>query len=166
MAPTQALPRRSHSTQIPTPHCPLGQTVPQAPQLFGSFCRSTQVPPQSVRPVAQAVVVVPPPPLGSHSLKLLQYMPSPQAAPHAPQLLLSLVRSTQVPPQSVSPASHASAGAFVVVAAHAPCWQVCPSPQATSHGPQNIGSVCRSTQRRPHLVSGSQDGSIQTPPSQ
>src|SRR5215212_6699478 len=35
------------------PGCPSGQTLPHAPQLLTSFCRSRQTPPQSVVPVGQ-----------------------------------------------------------------------------------------------------------------
>src|SRR4051794_34217618 len=73
---------------------------------------------------------------------------------HPPQLKASVSRSRQIPsPQSVSPAAHKSAGAFVVDAVHAPCWQISPAAQEMPQAPQLSRSVCRSAQVGPQLVS-------------
>jgi hypothetical protein len=58
--------------------CPLGHTVPQAPQLALSVCRSRQVPSQ---------LVVTPPQLTWH-MPLLQICPDAQAMPQPPQCWL------------------------------------------------------------------------------
>jgi hypothetical protein len=64
---------------------------PQAPQLDGSLRGSTQAPPQLVRGEAQVVAQVPP----EHTC------PLEHARPQAPQWALSVLRSRQVPLQSV-----------------------------------------------------------------
>jgi hypothetical protein len=73
-------------TQLPIP---LGneQTVPQAPQLFGSVARLVQVLPQKTDPLGQAAHV-----------PFLQ-ISSTHTVPQVPQLFASLFRSVQVPLQ-------------------------------------------------------------------
>jgi hypothetical protein len=75
---------------------PEGQAFPQEPQLFKSTCKSTQLPPQAVRPAAQEV-----------QLPKKHAWPEAQVLPQAPQLCRSTCRSTHVPPQGVNPASQA-----------------------------------------------------------
>jgi hypothetical protein len=107
---------------------PLGQAEPQAPQFWGSLVRSTQAVPQSVPPVqplawhwpatqaspaAQSASVL-------HVEEAVQaplphVCPAGQKLKHAPQLLASLRRSTQLLPQSVSPT------------AQMPAWQLPPT---------------------------------------
>jgi len=67
------------------------QTFPHAPQLSGSFWRSTQVPPQSIWPAGQA------------QAPALQTPPAGQTLPQAPQLAGSAVRLTHSPPHWVRP---------------------------------------------------------------
>jgi hypothetical protein len=74
---------------------PLGQTLPHAPQLFGSLVVSVQVPLHSVCPVGQPVPPVQVPPV--------QVCPEAQALPQAPQLFGSVPRLVQVPLQLVWP---------------------------------------------------------------
>src|SRR4051812_36162397 len=83
---------------------------------------------------------------------------------HPPQWKSLVCRSTQVPPQSVSPASHPSAGAFVVLAAHSPCWQVSPAPQAMPQAPQLSGSLLVSTQASPQTAKGGAQFWMPPPP--
>ena len=71
---------------------PLWQTVPQAPQLAGSWVVSTQSPPHGVLPLAQV----------DRQALALQTSASAQAWPQLPQLAWSAPVSTQVPPQLVS----------------------------------------------------------------
>src|SRR5688572_19565294 len=93
--------------QIPPSQTPpSGQTLPQAPQLFGSLLRSahrsTHSTKGSTQPrLAWAKEQVPP-----------SQTPSGQTFPHAPQLFASLERSTQTPPQLVSVSTQASGGAL------------------------------------------------------
>jgi hypothetical protein len=101
---------------------PLEQVFPHSPQLSGML-GSTHPPWQKMEPEPQH------PPF-------VQASPEAQAAPQAPQLASSWVRSTHAPPHEVWPWGHAQAPpAQTSVAAHA--W-----PQA----PQLSGSVWRSTQ--------------------
>lgn len=89
------------SGQVARVHTPLRQkllevqTVPQAPQLLGSFWMSTHRPLHMSSPFPHVVTHLPPE----------QAVPLGQACPHAPQLLLSDWRSAQVPllMQSVDP---------------------------------------------------------------
>jgi len=68
---------------------PAAQAFPQAPQLLASVWALTQLPEQSVYPVAQ-----------THA-PLLHTKLGPQACPHPPQLLTSPCMFTQVPLQVV-----------------------------------------------------------------
>ena len=81
---------------LPTQLVPPGQTLPQAPQLFGLLTRLTQL-----RPGPQLVW-----PCGQMHAPPEQKVPAGQTRPQAPQLLESTARSRQVPrfgPQSVWP---------------------------------------------------------------
>lgn len=118
------------STQIPMPHCPLGQTVPQAPQLLGSFCKSTQAP-QSVSPAAQ---------VATHWPNPSQCTPNPQLLPHAPQLRSSPLRLAQNPPQSVSPGAQSLAATTNAAATHAPSVHTWSAVQTTPQPPQLVSS--------------------------
>jgi hypothetical protein len=64
---------------------PDGQTIPHAPQLFGSCRRSTHWPLQAVSPVGQLVTHTPD----------LHASPAAQALPHVPQFAASVDRSMQ-----------------------------------------------------------------------
>jgi hypothetical protein len=68
---------------------PAAQAFPQVPQLLASVWAFTQLPEQSVYPVAHT------------QAPLLQTKLVPQACPQAPQLLASLCMFTQVPLQVV-----------------------------------------------------------------
>jgi len=68
--------------------------VPHVPQLPGSLCVLTQVPPQLVSPCWQVSWQVP----------LMHTWPAGQDTPQLPQLLLSEVVSTHLPLQFTSPA--------------------------------------------------------------
>jgi len=69
-----------------------------------------------------------------------QNKPAPHAVPHAPQLAVSVVRLTHLPPQLVSPAPHTQ-----LLAEHC-----CPLPHAFPHAPQLLGSLLVATQLLPH----------------
>jgi hypothetical protein len=74
-----------------------------------------------------------------------QGCPPPHAAPQAPQFAALLPRSTQNPPQGVSPAAQ--------LALHVPWEQKGAStPHATPQPPQFAGSTLVSTQAAPHTV--------------
>jgi hypothetical protein len=82
---------------------PIGQTVPQPPQLVESTVVSTQpASPHTVWFIVQPPVHLPP----------LQLAPVPQVAPHRPQFAGSVITSTQVSKQftcgAVQVASHAA----------------------------------------------------------
>lgn len=79
-----------------TQSCPLAQTVPQPPQLLGSFCVSLQPAPHGT---AGSVHVVPPP----VHVPLLHDCPTAHARPHAPQLERSIERLVQTGPHAVVP---------------------------------------------------------------
>jgi hypothetical protein len=76
---------------------PLGQTVPQLPQLLASLLRVMQTPLQSVAPVGQVGLQAP----------AVQVVPLGQTVPQLPQLRASLLRVTQAPAHAVVPGSHA-----------------------------------------------------------
>jgi hypothetical protein len=75
----------------PLVQVPLGQTVPHAPQLFGSLCVFTHCVPHTV---------IPAPP--QHA-PLVQTTPPGQTVAQAPQLFLSVCKLTHVCPHSVRP---------------------------------------------------------------
>jgi hypothetical protein len=66
--------------------------------------------------------------------------------PQVPQLLSSVLVSTQVPAQSFTEG-------VVLLQVHAPPEQVCPAMQALPHVPQLLGLSCKSTQLPLHSVS-------------
>jgi hypothetical protein len=80
--------------QRPPEQTPLGQTVPQFPQLFASVCRSAQ-------PDVQREV-----PLGQPQLPLEQTIRPGQILPQLPQFCESVLRLVQTPvlPQFAEPA--------------------------------------------------------------
>lgn len=89
--------------------------LPICPQLSGSFWRSRQLPPSSVRPSVQ------PHTPDEQTPKLLS-----QSFPHWPQWLRSVARSTQASPHWVRPGGHAQM----------PDWQYWPGPQSMPQPPQ------------------------------
>jgi hypothetical protein len=95
------------------------------PQFDSSVAVSTQVPPQSVRPIAQP------------QRPAVHTWPVGQARPQAPQLAALLMVLTQVRPQSVDPIGQR----------HAPIWQVVPIAHAVPQAPQLALSVMVLTQR-------------------
>ena len=76
--------------QIPPSQTPSGQTLPQAPQLFGSLLRSMQKPLHSTRGETQPRLICGQTPLAQ--------TPSGQTLPQPPQLFGSLLMSTHPPP--------------------------------------------------------------------
>ena len=103
---------------------PPAHTVPQAPQLLLSVCELTQLPLQSVVPVAQPQAPI------AHT------RPVGQARPQAPQLAASVWVLTHTRPQSVEPVGQRQA----------PIWQVWPVGQAMPQAPQLALLVCVLTQ--------------------
>jgi hypothetical protein len=98
--------------------------VPQAPQLLLSVCALTQVPLQSVVPVAQP------------QTPAVHTRPVAQVRPQAPQLVRSVCVLTHTRPQSVEPVGHRQA----------PIWHVEPIAQAVPQAPQLALSLCVLTQ--------------------
>lgn len=94
-------------TQVPPEqNCWAPQTLPQLPQLRGSFRVLTQAPPQSVSPLPQQTELMQTPlqsfwPGGHVQTPPWQLFPPVQALPQLPQLALSVAVLTQVPLQSV-----------------------------------------------------------------
>jgi hypothetical protein len=88
-----------------TPHVPplhvadpfagAAQTVPHAPQLFGSVLSASHTPPQSVKPASQVMPHVPPLHVAD------PFAGAAQTVPHAPQLFGSFERLKQLDPHSV-----------------------------------------------------------------
>jgi hypothetical protein len=105
------------ASQLP----PEEQTVPQAPQLFGSLCVFAQTPPHRVCPAAQGTTQTP----------AVHVAPGAQATPHAPQLPLSEDSFVQALPQSDCPVGHT----------HAPDTQDCAAGQTVPQLPQFFESV-------------------------
>jgi hypothetical protein len=140
----------------PVPDVGPEQTVVQAPQWLVSVCRlSQELTPATVQSVAvpwqlqllpallqHAPLLHWPQPLTPQAPQLLvslwrflqlplqQLNPAAQTFPHAPQLLLSFVVSTQVPQQCVP-----------LVQTQAPPEQVLPAPQTVPQVPQLFESV-------------------------
>ena len=87
LAALQAVrPPGQRTVQAPAPQtCPAGQTVPHAPQWFGSDWRSRQVPLQSVVPAPQETTHAP----------RSQICPMGHTLPQAPQLFRSVRGSAQ-----------------------------------------------------------------------
>jgi hypothetical protein len=119
------------------------QTMPQPPQLAGSFVRSEHCappmrPPRGLplqRTWGGAQVQVP----------FTQLSPVAQAFPQEPQLLVSVWVLVQVPPQFCSGDEQ--------VALQLPLTQYCPFPHVLPHDPQLLASVCVLVQLPPQLVS-------------
>jgi hypothetical protein len=65
--------------------------------------------------------------------------------PQLPQLVLSLLRSRQAPPQLVRPVAQP-------LVEHAPAEQTLPVAHPLAHAPQFAGSLPRSTHLPPHSV--------------
>jgi len=125
------------AAQAPPVHtCPLGHTVPQAPQFWRSLARLAHVPLQAPCPAGQLTAHAP----DTHA------MPAPQRAPHAPQLAGSDEVSTQRSPQVASPLpSHwnpLSSGASATPRS------VPPSTPPTTEEPVHAESA--TPRRRPH----------------
>jgi hypothetical protein len=137
----QTPPQRS--CPVGQPHTPAvhdvppRQRMPQPPQLLTSELTSTHANPHCVWSGVHCVL---------HA-ELEQTCPLAHAFLHAPQSAGSDVRSTQPPPQSVSPSGH------VAVIAHWPSAHTPPWPQTLPHAPQFSGSLLVSTQPPPHAVS-------------
>ncbi len=114
--------------------CPWVQRMPQPPQLFRSVVVSAQVIwlPKVAHIIAPVLQVHVP----------AAQVPSPQACPHVPQLLVSVWRLAQppaipkLPVQAVSPVGQVQA----------PETQVAPVPQLCPHIPQLAGSELVSVQ--------------------
>jgi hypothetical protein len=112
------------------------QTMPQAPQLFGSILVSAQAAPHFSVPPEQTM---------SH-LPEAQACPDGQAFPQRPQLLLSTAVSTQASPHfSVLP---------VQTTSHLPSEHTCPVVQALPHAPQLALSFDTSRQLPLHMTRG------------
>lgn len=124
-------------TQVLVAFARFGQTTPQPPQLFTSFCVLTQRLPHSTVPPGQFSVQFPE----------TQTLPPVHACPQPPQLFASFWVSTQALPHLVSPP--------LQVNVHCWPWQtgVPPegAPQPTPHPPQ-FCVVFGSTQALPHLI--------------
>ena len=113
---------------------PLPHTLPQPPQLFGSFCSVVQVPPQLSSPMLQHFGAVGAIVLVSHC------WPTAHAVPQAPQLLGSVLVLVHAPLHSVSPAGHWQApGGVLPVETHD--W---PVEHMLLHVPQLLKSLDRS----------------------
>jgi hypothetical protein len=113
------------------------QTVPQAPQLFLSVARVTQVPAQLVSPVPQAVPQCPE----------TQTWPGAQAVVQLPQCAGSIAVLMQELPQVVRPVGHT----------HTPLLQFMPAGQAVGvvrvlQAPQLPSSLARFVQMPEQLV--------------
>jgi hypothetical protein len=107
--------------------------VPQAPQFRKFACVSTQTPLQSDVPTSQA------------HLPAEQICPDGQAASQAPQLLASLLVSTQAAPHCMSACPQETS--------HLPELQTSSLPQAVAQSPQCVGELLVSTQLALQLVS-------------
>jgi len=104
-----------------------GQTLPQAPQLFGSLRSWTHWPLQKLDPNGQA-----------HAPDW-QNWPAPQLRPQVPQFAGSLEVSVHAPAQTESPAAQA----------HWLFWHCSLGPQASPQAPQFAASLEVSTQAPP-----------------
>jgi hypothetical protein len=112
----------SEETHAPDEHVwPLGQAMPQAPQLLGLVDVLTQAEPHTVEPVGQL------------HCPDVHMPPDLQATPQAPQLLGSLVVLTHVPLQLICPPEHWEI--------HVPDEHVWPLGHAVPQAPQLFGSV-------------------------
>jgi hypothetical protein len=119
--------------QVPvTQLWPGAQESGQPPQCAASFCRSTQAPPQLVRPGGQ---------VATQSL-LLQTSLVLQSFAHAPQFFGSDKMLTQAP-------LHESSGG---VHAHMPFWHGWPGPHVVPQAPQLSGLFVMSVQKPLQLI--------------
>jgi len=78
----------------------------------------------------------------------MQFCPTAQLFPHAPQLFVFVFRLTHSPPQSVKPEPQVFGCEFV----HTPDTHVCPFWHITPQEPQLEGSILVSTHSLPHNV--------------
>jgi hypothetical protein len=99
---------------------PVGHTLPQAPQLFGSLWVAVHTPEQRASPFVHA------------QLPFWHVVAPVQVVPHPPQLLLSVCSFTHEDPHRVRLAAH--------VIAHLPLEQTFPM-QTSPQVPQLTGSV-------------------------
>jgi hypothetical protein len=87
--------------QLPPPQvAPLGQAMPQAPQLAESVASATHFEPHWLSPAAH----------GGWQLPAVQTKLASQTCPHEPQFFASLVRSKQLLPQADWAAGHITGG--------------------------------------------------------
>jgi len=110
------------------------------------------VPPQSVWPITHIAGAMQAPPT--------HICPAAQALPQEPQFIASRVVSTQLPPQSVCPASH-----MRIIAVHMPFMHDWPAVQALPQEPQLLALLVGSTQVPSHSICGAvQRGPVSTGP--
>src|SRR4051812_41820647 len=123
--------------------------TPQAPQLRLFDESWTQLLPHSARPT------------GHPQIALEQTWPLPHAVAQVPQCFASLVRSAQLPLQSVNPWLH-----MLPTGVHWPATHGTPTPHTVPQAPQFFGSLFLSTQKLPHLVLPPPQVTEQTPAEQ
>lgn len=130
-----------HWHTAPTHCCPVGQALPQVLQFFGSLCRFTHAAllpvPHIVRPVPQT------------QFEPWQVDPLGHDAPHAPQLELSVVVSTQAPAHGVKLVLHVNVHALEAHVGEALATVV---EQAAPQVLQLLASLVRSTHVVPQRV--------------
>jgi hypothetical protein len=122
--------------QLAVPFVPVGQTLPQLPQLFASKFTLMQVPPQFFVGYSQEIPQTP----SVHDSVV------PHALPHIPQWLLLVFVSTHTPPQRVWPVGHG--------ALHLPSLHTSLPLQALPQEPQLLALVCVSTHAPLHETLG------------
>lgn len=113
---------------------PVSHSNPQVPLLQTAWALATVVV-QTVPQLPQLLTV-----FSGVQTPLQQPWPFPHRVPQAPQLLLSLFRSTHVPPHRTCPVGHPDPAAW-----HTPLWHSCPCGQGFPHRPQFRRSVCKFT---------------------
>jgi len=120
-----------HQGQVPFTQCLGGaQTLPHAPQFWLLVDVLTQLPEQSVSPVAHL------------HMPDEHVVPAVHAIPHVPQLRLLVWRSTQVPLHEV----------WFVPHLQTPATQDCWAGQTVVQVPQCVLLVCKSTHVPPQVV--------------
>ena len=125
-----------------TQNCPVGQAVPQAPQLLRSEVRLAQAVPHAVWPAAQV-----------HA-PAMQVWVAVQTLPQAPQLFRSVATVAQVEPHRCCPVEQG--------AAHTPAAQRRLPAHARPHIPQLLLSERTSVQTGPQRTLGAgQNGSVE-----
>jgi hypothetical protein len=144
--PAQAGPPLQDWVQRPiTQLLPGAQVTPQKPQLLGSLLSSTHTPPQLTVGAWQIMPPqAPPPSVNSQQAPFWQTLkPGGQTTPQPPQLLMSLVVSTQVVPalQQVSTPGQPVIVQFPVVIVQKPLTQESPPGQTLPQKPQLLGSL-------------------------